>query len=838
MTRRGYHGAVPEAPVDERPTPAPILFVHHRSELGGAPTSLSYVISNLDRTRFEPHVYTPPGPAAELFREAGAIVHTGPIAAFTHIWASTYSGRRWLVFARELTLLPRHIVAFRRVLRSRPFVLAHMNDSPLLVAAWLTHRARVPLVWHLRSALPHGGTDRRSALIRAAINRFASASIAINPDVAELFGIDSAVVPNSVDLDRFRPGDAADVKVALELPPDRPVVAYFGFIYPSKGFREFLSAAARIREQGHDPTFLVVGGAVRGESFFRTLPGRFLQALGLARDYEREAKELANELGLSPRVRFVPFTHSIEAVYRASDIVVAPSRGPEIARPVIEAAASGIPVVASGSQTGGGIVLPEKTGLLVREPGVEALADAVSSLLEHPERRRELGRAARAHAETTFDPKQNTRTIEALYTQLLTPTRRRILFAHHRPQLGGAPLSLAYLIRYLDTAFESHVYCPDGPAAELFEQSGAIVHRGPISMFVHVWDAYKGLRWALLVREIALLPYHLWSLRRVLRRERFDIVHLNESTLLPAAWLAHRMGIRVVWHLRTALVNEGLDRRSRYVNRMIDHTASAVIAIDDDVAARFRLRTPISVIPNSAEMRAADPIPSREAKVGFGLDPDVPAVGFFGFIRRHKGWPELVEAARIVVERGVDAQFVVLGGGVRPPEFFQTWQGKLVSALGVLNDEESALHDLVANAGLTSHFRFAPFMTQTRDVYRALDLIAFPNQGVGLGRPVIEAAANARPVVASGSITGAEILVPGVSGLLVERERPEDLADALSELLRDPQRRIRMGEAAHRLASERFDPVRNARAVEGIYRRLLGIPTPEPDEQVREVQAA
>ena len=827
----------PEPIADERHAPAPILFVHHRSELGGAPASLSYVISNLDRTRYEPHVYTPAGPAAELFRDAGAIVHTGPVAAFTHIWASTYSGRRWLVFGRELLQLPRHIVAFRRVLRSRRFVLAHLNDSPLLVAGWLAHRARVPVVWHLRSALPHGGRDRRSALIRGAIRRFASASIAINPDVAELFDISSSVVPNSVDLERFRPGDADDVKRALDLPLDRPVVAYFGFIYPSKGFREFLSAAARIQEQGHDPTFLVVGGAVRGEAFFKTLPGRLLQALGLARDYEREAKEYATQLGLSPRVRFVPFTHSIEAVYRASDIVVAPSRGPEIARPVIEAAASGIPVVASGSQTGGGIVLPEKTGLLVREPGIDALASAVSTLLEHPERRREIGRAARLHAEQTFDPEQNTQAIEAIYDNLLALTRKRILFAHHRPQLGGAPLSLAYLIRYLDPVFESHVYCPDGPAAELFEQSGATVHRGPISMFVHVWDAYKGLRWALLVREIALLPHHLWSLRRVLRRERFDIVHLNESTLLPAAWLAHRMGIRVVWHLRTALVNEGLDRRSRFVNRVIDHTAAGVIAIDADVAARFHLHMPISVIPNSAEMRAADPIPSREAKEAFGLDPNVPAIGFFGFIRRHKGWPELVEAARIVIERGIEAQFVVLGGGVRPPEFFHSWQGKVVSALGVLNDEESAIHELVDEAGLTQYFRFAPFMTQTRDVYRALDLIAFPNQGVGLGRPVIEAAANARPVVASGSATGAEILSPGETGLLVERDQPEDLADAIAELLSDPERRAKMGEAAHQLASERFDPLRNAQAVELIYRELLGMPTPEPN-RARAEQAA
>jgi glycosyltransferase involved in cell wall biosynthesis len=802
-----------------RTSAVPILFVHHRSELGGAPASLSYLIAGIDRDRFEPHVYSPPGPAAELFREAGAIVHTGPVAGFTHIWASTYSGRRWLLFARELARLPSHVAAFRRVLRRHPFALVHMNDSPLVAAAWLARRAGMPVVWHLRSALPQGGTDRRSRVVRRLIRRLGTASIAINRDVADLFGVDSDVVPNSVDLERFRPGDARAAKDELGLPLDRPVVAYFGFLYPSKGFREFLEAAARISARGHDATFLVVGGAVRGEMFFATPLGRVLRLADLARDYEREAKRMVSRLELDSRVRFIPFTQQIERIYRACDIVVAPSRGPEIARPVIEAAASGVPVVASGTRTGGGIVLAGETGVLVDDVGVEPLTDAIVDLLESPARRQLLGQAARRHAEATFDERRNARLIEQIYDRMLPKPRERtrILFVHHRPQLGGAPLSLAFLIRYLDPRFEAHVFCPRGPAAQLFEEAGAVVHTGTISQFVHVWDAYRGLRWSLLAREVLLLPKHLRELRAVLREGDFDIVHLNESTLLPAAWLARRMGLKVVWHLRTALVNEGLDRRSRFVTWMIEYTADRVVAIDHDVASRFRLRRSVEVIPNSADIKPAEPQPSREAKAALGLNPDVPAIGFFGFIRRQKGWPEFVQAAQELIERGVTVQFVVMGGGVRAPDFFRTWRGKLLAYFGLLADEESAFREFVARMGLTSHFRFVPFTTQTRDVYRALDLVVFPNQEVGLGRPVIEAAANARPVVASGSSSGADVLVPGKTGLLVEREDPRALASAIERLLHDPPLRRRMGNAAHKLAQQRFSPAENAHAVEAVY---------------------
>src|SRR5690348_5241434 len=219
-------------------SPTPILLVHHRSELGGAPESLSYLIRELDRERFEPHVYCPPGPAADLFREAGAEVHTGAVAGFTHIWASTYRGRRWLLLARELARLPSHVRQFRRTLRDHRFELVHFNDSPLIPAAWLARREGLPVVWHLRSALPEDGKDVRSQLIRRAIKRFATTSIAINRDVAEVFDVDSMVVPNSVDLRRFRPGDCAAARAALDLPADVPVVSFFGFIYPSKGFRE------------------------------------------------------------------------------------------------------------------------------------------------------------------------------------------------------------------------------------------------------------------------------------------------------------------------------------------------------------------------------------------------------------------------------------------------------------------------------------------------------------------------------------------------------------------------------------------------------------------------
>jgi glycosyltransferase involved in cell wall biosynthesis len=397
-----------------------VLYVHHRGEPSGAAIALARLIGELDRGRYEPHVYTPPGGAAAIFRAAGATVHLGPVASFTHVWASVYRGRRWLLAGRELALLVPHLVALRRLLRRERFALVHLNDSPLVPAALLVRRQGLPLVWHLRSALaPEGG--RRSRLVRAAARRLPAAVIAINADVAASFGVPAEVVHDSVDLRALAPTDSPGEarKIGLRLPAGRPVVLYVGYLYPQKGFAEFIRSAASLRSRAVEATHVLVGGAVRGSAQLATVRGRSLRLLGLTRDYEREARELAGSLGVEDLVVLVPRVPDPAPFYAASDVVVHPSRGPEVGLPAIEAAAAGVPAVVTGSRDGGGVVLHEVTGLVAPGADEHELADAVASLLLDAERRRRLGAAARSHAETRFDAAANARRVEGVYDAVL-----------------------------------------------------------------------------------------------------------------------------------------------------------------------------------------------------------------------------------------------------------------------------------------------------------------------------------------------------------------------------------------------------------------------------------
>ena len=271
----------------------------------------------------------------------------------------------------------------------------------------------------------------------------------------------------------------------------------------------------------------------------------------------------------------------------------------------------------------------------------------------------------------------------------------------------------------------------------------------------------------------------------------------------------------------------------------MERWGDAAIAIDRDVAARFPIRLPLTIVHNSVSSPA---VVGGGGKESLGLPPDRVAVGFAGFVRRQKGWPELVEAAEILTHEGTQAHFVIMGGGVRPPEYFRTIRGRALAAANLLTDEESAIKELVASKGLDRHFSFLPFTAQTGEIYSALDIVTFPNQGVGLGRPVLEAAMYGKPVVASGSSDGAGILLPGRTGLLLDDASPNGIASALRLLIADSELRRRLGSAAAVHARERFDPAANARKVETVYDELLGTSPedaaaePAPDELVQTAQ--
>jgi len=399
------------------------------------------------------------------------------------------------------------------------------------------------------------------------------------------------------------------------------------------------------------------------------------------------------------------------------------------------------------------------------------------------------------------------------------------VYVHHRPEPSGAAQSLALLLKALDPSLERHVLVPGGPAADLFARAGAIVHEAPVAVFTHTWDVrYSGARWGVLAREATRLPAHRRALARLLDTVEPTLVHVNDAVMLPAGRIASQRGIPVVWHLRTSLAGGG---RATQIAQRLDAWGTAAIAIDRLVAESYPVRLPLDVIPNPVAWAGEPPPRADEAgRAALGIPSGVVSIGFFGYLRRQKGWPELVLAAERLDAEGLPFHVVVVGGGVRPPAWYETRRGRIAARAGVAEDEETAMRSLVEEHRLGRRFSFVPFSTDVRSVYAALDVVTFPNTGKGLGRPVLEAAAAGIPVVAAGSRHGDGVLAPGTTGILLDEVTPDSLADGLRQLVLSSGERERLGSAAAAHAAEALTPRIHAARVEEVYRRISGDWTP------------
>lgn len=198
------------------------------------------------------------------------------------------------------------------------------------------------------------------------------------------------VLPWGANTDRFRP----DVEPApIDLPAGRPVVAFVGSFRPWHGARSLVEAASQLRQAGrHAPVFLMIGdGPERGE-----------------------IEHLVRERGLTEDFRFIgSVLHSrVPACLRRAAIGVAPFE-PRRHRyleidfywspfKVLEYMAMALPVVTIDVPALRNIVRPDLEGLLYPEGDTAALAAALSSFLDSPERRREFGARARQRAVEDF----------------------------------------------------------------------------------------------------------------------------------------------------------------------------------------------------------------------------------------------------------------------------------------------------------------------------------------------------------------------------------------------------------------------------------------------------
>lgn len=135
--------------------------------------------------------------------------------------------------------------------------------------------------------------------------------------------------------------------------------------------------------------------------------------------FRKEWEELARQLGISPRTRFLGDRHDITSVLAALDVVVSPSRSESLSNAILEAMAAGRPVIATRVGGNPELVRDRETGLLVAPEDEGALAAALETVIAFPDLAQEWGENARRIARANFTLDYARERFEQLYLDLL-----------------------------------------------------------------------------------------------------------------------------------------------------------------------------------------------------------------------------------------------------------------------------------------------------------------------------------------------------------------------------------------------------------------------------------
>jgi glycosyltransferase involved in cell wall biosynthesis len=283
-----------------------------------------------------------------------------------------------------------------------------------------------------------------------------------------------------------------------------------------------------------------------------------------------------------------------------------------------------------------------------------------------------------------------------------------------------------------------------------------------------------------------------------LREFEPDIVHLHDAHAVLVGSLAGKLS-RCPAIVASRRVDFRIRSRWKYswaLDRVIAISA-AVRSVLIECGLEPRL---ISVVPSGIDLARFDPPPDRAAaRRALDLADDELAVAVVAALTDHKGHRYLLEGWPRVIERHPRARLLLAGRG----------------------ELEAELKELSERLGLSGSVRFLGFCEDVTGLLSAADLFALSSHLEGLCTSVMDAMAAGLPVVATEAGGIPEVVDPGRTGVLVRPKDPRALAEAIVQLLADPERRRRLGGAGRAKARAEFGHGKMVERTLTVYQQVL-----------------
>lgn len=347
--------------------------------------------------------------------------------------------------------------------------------------------------------------------------------------------------------------------------------------------------------------------------------------------------------------------------------------------------------------------------------------------------------------------------------------------------------------------------CARGPYADEITGRGFRLHDNPVARSLNAFN-----HGAAIVRT--------W---RLLRRERFDVVHVHTPIAALVGRIAARLaGVPVrIYTAHGFYFHDEMPPRKRRLFILLEKIGArcgdfimTVSREDEEAALRLGIAAPgeVETIYNGVDTTHFDParFPREQRlrrRAELGIPADAPVVGIVGRFVREKGFYELLEAMGTVIKRYPEARLLIVGD--------------------VLPSDRDGIRDAFLERaealGIRDHVILSGLVRDTAPWLALMDVFTLPSWREGMPISLLEAMAMGLPAVATNIRGCREEVVEGETGWLVPARDPDALAARLLDLLDNSPQAEAMGRRARARVLEVFDIERVVEHQLEIYRRLI-----------------
>jgi len=299
-----------------------------------------------------------------------------------------------------------------------------------------------------------------------------------------------------------------------------------------------------------------------------------------------------------------------------------------------------------------------------------------------------------------------------------------------------------------------------------------------------------------------------WRLKKFIAEKKFTVIHTHQTNGNLLGGLTARKALHYPVVIRTCYDSNGGGFRDRFLYQKL---TDGIIAVADltkrAIVNKHRIPSQkVYLIPAAIDTDRFDPRKGvKNNRTRWGIEPDAPVVGIVARVQRHRRFHIFLKSITEAVKKVSHLRVMVIGRGTHIKEL---------------------VIDPVKEMGLEDHFVFTGYR---RDDYvetlNCVDIKVFLVPGSdGSCRAVREAMALGKPVIAARRGMLPEIVDHNVNGLVIEDE-PNNLAQAIIQLVEDEALRKKMGHNAFKKAHTKFSLEKQFKKIVDFY-EVLSTTTP------------